>query len=96
MIVALDHDGACDRDPALWNDVVGRAKARGHSVIQVTMRHDNEPIGRAPARVPIYYTGRQAKRPYMAALGIEVDVWIDDEPMWVLRDSSGGHIEEEW
>lgn len=38
MIVALDHDGTSDRDPALWND----------------------------------------------------------EPRWVLHDSSGGHIGEEW
>ena len=89
MIVALDHDGTYDRDPILWDDFVALAKARGHSAILVTMRHGHEPIGRALAGVQIYYTGRQAKRPFVAARGVEVDVWIDDEPMWILRDASG-------
>ena len=93
-LATMRHDGTCDRDPALWDDFVAQATARGHRVILVTIRHDHVPIGRAPAGVPIYYTGRQAKRPYVAALGFEVDVW-NDEPMWVLRDSSGGHIGEE-
>ena len=56
--------------------------ALGHVFIIVTMRYEHEPIEMALAGVdvPIFYTGRQAKVPYMASLGIDVHVWIDDDP----------------
>ena len=82
MIIALDYDDTYDRDPVLWNHLIGLAAARRHSVVIVTMRYEHEPIALALAGVdvPIFYTGRQAKVPYMADLGIDVHVWIDDDP----------------
>ena len=82
MIIALDYDDTYDRDPGLWNHLIELATARGHGVIIVTMRYEHEPIEMALAGVdvPIFYTGRQAKAPYMASLGIDVHVWIDDDP----------------
>ena len=81
MIIALDYDDTYDRDPYLWNHLIGLAAARGHSVVIVTQRYEHEPIHLVDLDVPIFYTGRQAKVGYMAALGIEVDVWIDDDPL---------------
>ena len=35
----------------------------------------------------IYFTGRLAKRPFMLAKGIKIDVWIDDYPEAVVKDA---------
>lgn len=82
VIIALDYDDTYDRDPGLRNHLIGHATALGHVFIIVTMRYEHEPIEMALAGVdvPIFYTGRQAKVPYMASLGIDVHVWIDDDP----------------
>ena len=80
VIIGLDFDGTYDRDPYLWNQLIELAVARGHSVVIVTMRHEHEPVALVGIDVPVYYTGRQAKVPHLAGLGIDVHVWIDDDP----------------
>ena len=98
MIIALDYDDTFDRDPYLWTQLVELAVARGHSVVIVTMRYEHESIALALAGldVPIYYTGRQAKVPYMADLGIEPHVWIDDDPHALIGlacpERPGAHV----
>jgi len=37
--------------------------------------------------IPVYYTGRKAKSPYMVGLGIPIDIWIDDMPFFIERDA---------
>ena len=85
MIIGLDYDGTYDRDPALWNHLIGLATSRGHSVVVVTQRYEHEPIHLVDLDVPIFYTGRETKVAHMADLGIEVDVWIDDDPLVLVE-----------
>jgi len=79
MKISLDYDGTYTRDPELWKQFVAIAKQRGHEVTIVT--------GRSPAEVirnvelPIVYCSRTAKRNHF-----QVDVWIDDEPQWIVED----------
>ena len=53
------------------------------------MRHESE--GMEVVRAlnglvqQIVFTGRKAKRPSLAAAGLDPDVWIDDEPRWILE-----------
>ena len=94
MNIALDYDGTYTAAPALWCDFMRNAHARGHQVHIVTMRHESEPIqvGEQPAR--IHYTDRKAKLPYMAALGIDVQIWIDDRPDFILNSAAPRSLEE--
>jgi hypothetical protein len=87
-VIGLDFDGTVSRDVRTWVKVIELLKSVGHTVYLVTMRYPSE--GRS-GMVPIpweivnevhgvIFTSRKAKRPTMEALGIHVDVWIDDEP----------------
>jgi hypothetical protein len=90
----LDYDGTITRDPDMWFAVMKMMQAHGHEVHIVTMRHGVESLmGGAPMEQRflegadgVHFTGnsttgdRDAKRPHMEAKGIEVHVWIDDNP----------------
>ena len=52
MIIALDYDDTYDRDPALWNHLIGLATSRGHSVVIVTMRYEHESLA-LPLALPV-------------------------------------------
>lgn len=55
------------------------------------MRHPHE-ANRAmkdlAKKIPVVCTGRQAKQAFAAAQGININVWIDDNPLWILTDSN--------
>ena len=34
----------------------------------------------------IIFTGRKAKLQYVASKSIKIDVWIDDNPLWIYQD----------
>lgn len=92
MILALDFDNTYSRDPVMWNAVIGMMQHAGHTVYCVTMRTPEE--GR-PVRESlenhvdgIFFTSRKAKRDFMNARQIMVDVWIDDQPAFVLMDAA--------
>lgn len=84
MRIALDYDGTYTRDPILWADFISSAIGGGHEVVCVTMRHESEPVTGMPCE--IIYTDRKAKMFHMAKIGRPVDVWIDDNPQWLVRD----------
>lgn len=85
MRISLDHDGTYTRDKELWNAWIVQAQNRGHEVICVTMRYPHEQIT-MPCEV--IYTSRKAKAPYMAEIGRYPDIWIDDQPHFILEGSN--------
>src|SRR6266511_2012027 len=89
MLIALDYDDTYTRDPELWINFVRSAQMSGHEVICVTMKHELEGLdmdGQLTSRVRVIYTGRKAKIPYLKALWITPDIWIDERPCCVLND----------
>lgn len=84
MLISLDYDKTYTRDPALWDAFIASAEAARHQVICLTMRHPHERISMP---CPVIYTKRMAKKPYAEALGLSVDVWIDDTPGWIFTDA---------
>lgn len=92
MNIALDYDNTYTRDPKFWNSFLYLASASGHTVYCVTMRYDFEGDDVRSAledRVNyIYFTGRKAKKEFMFAKDIAIDVWIDDMPFFILNDAS--------
>lgn len=92
MVISLDYDDTYTRDPQMWNDLIGIMQRAGHTVYCVTMRAPAE--GRAvkeslESRVDgIFFTARQAKRDFMNTRGIQIDVWVDDNPAFILMDAA--------
>ena len=87
MVIGIDYDDTITLDRGFWLAFYFMARAAGHEVYVTTMRYEHEPIDDFPGM--IYYTGRKAKKPFMEALGIKIDVWIDDRPEFIDNDSEG-------
>ena len=93
MFIALDFDNTYSRDPEFWNTVIASAQHAGHEVYCVTMRnegYESREVREALANKVdgIFFTDRKAKQPYMFARGICIDVWIDDNPIWINTDAA--------
>jgi len=87
MIIAIDYDGTYTADPEMWQAIVLMMRRCGHEVICATMRYEHEPVNPAPPCM-VWYTGRKAKAKFLAGLGIRPDIWIDDDPRFILGDSA--------
>jgi len=92
MLIALDYDGTYTEDPELWHGFSFTARLRGHTVMVVTMRHENDSnkreLGHLAGKIDgIVYTGRNRKKDHMASLGYYPDIWIDDKPHLVFHDA---------
>lgn len=89
MLIALDFDETYTADPLLFTAFVAMAQKAGHSVVVATMRHEEEgsDVRSELGWLPIYFTGRKAKRPFLAAAGVHPDIWIDDNPAWIVQDA---------
>jgi hypothetical protein len=95
MNIGLDYDGTFTSDPTMWVRFITDATLRGHSVWIVTMRYPSECDGTKGTidqrlremRVPIVCTSRAAKGPHCKKLGIDIHVWVDDNPQAVHQDA---------
>lgn len=93
MNISLDYDGTYTEDPDLYLAFVQMALKRGHKVYVVTVRYPSECTAamgfdfRLSALVPVLATSRMAKRPFVAQRGIEIHIWIDDNPQAVDADA---------
>ncbi len=90
ITIAIDYDGTYTADPLLWLDFIQKALDKGHKVVCVTMRWEGESDSMDPRLknlVPVVFTARQAKHPYVKKQGIDVHIWIDDCPHFVYEDS---------
>ena len=91
MLIALDFDGTYTEDPGFWDLVIDAALYRGHRVICATMRHEHEGADVIAAMgkrgIEVIFTARAAKLPHLSDMGIQPDVWIDDQPAWIFEAS---------
>jgi hypothetical protein len=92
MNISLDYDNTYTRDPKAWDHFLTFFREKGHKVYCVTMRSPEEGIqvmhdltGKVDN---IYFTNRQAKKDFMFAVGISIDVWIDDMPLFCIEDAA--------
>lgn len=90
MIIALDFDKTYNIAPSFWDTFISMSKAGGHEVILATYRHEKydwDPL-MDDLDIPMYFTDGKAKRPFLEELGINVDIWIDDNPYSIIDDSA--------
>lgn len=86
MRIALDYDKTYTVDHEFWLDFILLAQKYKHVVYCVTMRHAETEAVLMPCLV--IYTERKAKKPYCEAIGLPMDVWIDDSPQFLLFDAA--------
>lgn len=89
-IICLDYDGTYTDFPELCNSIIRQGKNLGYDVILATMRTPEEEdsgLRMLSDTIRVIYTSRQAKQPYLENLGIYPDVWIDDQPKWILHNA---------
>lgn len=82
MIIGLDYDDTYTADPVFWDKVIDLAIERGHDVHCVTGRDEppDESEPQLPPGVEVICAGEMFKRHACEAVGIRIDVWIDDCP----------------
>lgn len=88
--ICLDYDGSYESFPELFEAIIKKSHELGYTVILATMRSKDEEDGllkKISTRIPVYYTARKAKAKYLEDRGIVPDIWIDDKPLWILRDA---------
>jgi stalled ribosome rescue protein Dom34 len=88
--IALDYDGTYTTMPEIWLDFIQKVLDKGHKVVVVTMRREEEGDNidpRLKALVPIMYTSRKAKIKYARMNGLTPNIWIEDQPHWLHEDA---------
>ena len=90
MILGLDYDGTYTVNPEFWLKFIQLAESFGNTVKCVTMRYREESSDMDPRLtkgVETIFTNRKAKQIYCIENKIKIDIWIDDNPTWLLKDS---------
>lgn len=91
MNISLDYDETYTRDKYLWNAFIQFAIASGHTVYCVTMRShaEGDEVRRDLSHLvkDIIFTTRRAKKETCYKLGIHIDVWIDDMPLFITQNA---------
>jgi hypothetical protein len=80
---ALDFDHCYTLHPKYWDNWILQTEAWGNCVFIVTYRQPSHPLEKK-FDIPVYYTDHVAKREFMAAKGIKIDIWIDDNPASIV------------
>lgn len=91
-IICIDYDGTITTFPELLLPLIRTAVKRGFRVIVCTMRYPSERTSsldllKDKEGVELIFTSRKAKKPYLENMNIRPDLWIDDNPHWILEDS---------
>lgn len=88
--VSIDFDETFTTDPIAWLKVIDILKKSGFNVICCTARfpheypEDLEILERNG--IEIYFASRNSKKEYLESKGVNVDIWIDDNPFSVLNN----------
>lgn len=90
-VVAIDFDDTISDNPEAWLRVMSTLECCGYTVVVVTWR----PEGYYPEDLQflvdkgykIYYTALEAKQAFMAKQGVDIAIWIDDNPFAILNDA---------
>ena len=90
-LICIDYDDTYTDFPELMETIIRRSQALGYEVILATMRYPDEEdsgLKMLAERINVIYTSRKAKKPYLELLGKYPDIWIDDNPKWIIQDST--------
>lgn len=88
LTFALDFDDTFTADPGLWAMFVAIARSRGHRFYLVTARRATEEnldeiqaaLDHYDCQLTIVFSNLGSKIHAVARQGLEIDIWIDDDP----------------
>lgn len=89
--ISLDYDETYTEDPECWNEVINVFKKYGHRVFCISARSenmDNRIELESVLDIPVFLTGHKSKRDFAKLNDLDIDVWIDDRPEAVLKDTN--------
>lgn len=93
MTFALDFNGTYTKDPKFWNVFIELARLRKDEVYCVT--HSTDPdenkellqsIGQIIGENKCIFADGHSKMEAVSALGIDIDIWIDNNPIHIFQD----------
>lgn len=91
-VIAVDFDETISDNEAGWLLVLSLLEKIGYRVVICTYRKPNHHPEDLQFLVDkgyaVFYTAHQAKKEYMAAQGINVAIWVDDNPHAILHSSN--------
>ena len=83
-VVAMDIDRTFTAAPEAWLKVIVILRDAGFKPIFVTGRQDTDTADFDRIGIPrdstVFFTNGTPKREYMQSLGLNVSIWIDDDP----------------
>lgn len=90
MNIAFDYDDTISADPKLFTRIMQTFAEAGHKVYVVTYREsaafeDLRWLAHLDAVTDVVFTGCQAKDRYCKTMGINIDIWIDDNPVSITH-----------
>ncbi|MFO0940119.1 MAG: hypothetical protein U0930_05065 [Pirellulales bacterium] len=93
LTIGLDYDDTFTADFVLWAGFIRQAILLGHRVLMVTARRETEEnvdqinshLDQYQCQIPIYFTSLRSKIDYMKERGINVDIWIENDPVTLVR-----------
>ena len=88
LTIAIDYDNTFNADEVLWASFIRIAIERGHFPCIVTARmktqSNQDEIGNSLRQhgsdVPVLFTEQASKLLAVHSMGMQVDIWIDDNP----------------
>lgn len=89
-IICLDYDGTFTEFPDLMFMIIEYCNKHNMKCILATMRYEEEKdegLKKIEEKIKIYYTGRKAKKDFLALYDVYPTIWIDDKPEWIYKDS---------
>ncbi|OUV23551.1 MAG: hypothetical protein CBC55_00755 [Gammaproteobacteria bacterium TMED95] len=90
MHFGIDFDETINRDISLWQDIISTIISADHQVSIITIRsnkYGNDDIECFAnfANVPVIYTHGCQKETFTDAIGLKIDIWIDDSPLFIPK-----------
>ena len=93
LCVALDYHNTYSADPKFWDTFIYMCWMRKWDVYCVS--HATDPkeiedlydsIGKVIGKDNVIMTDGKAKEPFVEKLGIDIDIWIDNNPKHIIDD----------
>jgi len=81
--IAVDYDDTFTTCPETWSAVCKLLSEAGARVFCVSFRPDTPQWRITDFPGEVFYTGGRPKAEYMAEVGVDVAIWIDDQP-WLI------------
>lgn len=93
LVIALDYHNTYSADPKFWDTFIYMCWMRKIDVYCVT-HHTGEKqndklldsIGKILDKDHIIFTMGKAKEDYCKSIGLDIDIWIDNNPIHIIED----------